>query len=87
MTTPIKAYKRYVKEAFEFLDLERAPPKYVQWMNFNNFGLKCQFAHFQGNMELHLNRSIHGVQDKCVNKIYVMHMTYISHNSRIKEVN
>jgi hypothetical protein len=56
-------------------------------MNFNNFGLKCQFAHFQGKMELPLNLSIRGVQGKCVNKIYVMDMTYISHNSRIKEVN
>jgi hypothetical protein len=57
-------------------------------MEFNNFSLKCPFAHIhKNNIELPLNLSIRGVQNKCMNKLYVMHMTYISHNSKIKEVN
>jgi hypothetical protein len=55
-------------------------------MEFNNFGLKCSFAHIHKNMELPLNLSIRGVKNKCVNKLYVMHMTDISHNNKRKSI-
>jgi hypothetical protein len=41
-----------------------------------NFGLKYHFAHFQENpRELPLYVCIRGVQQKCVNMYYVMHIT------------
>jgi hypothetical protein len=44
----------------------------------------CTYS--KDNIELRQNLSIRGVQNKCVNKLYMMHMTYISHNSKIQEV-
>jgi hypothetical protein len=42
------------------------------------------YTYSKDNIELPLNLSIRGVQNKCVNKLYVIHMIYISHNSKIK---
>jgi len=85
MTTLIKAYKRYINEAFRCSDLDWAPPKYVQSLNSTNLASNAIFAHIHENIELPLNLNICGVQNKCVNMYNVMHMTNISQNIKWKK--
>jgi len=40
----IKAYKKIFNDTFEFSNLIWAPLNLFKWMNFNEFGLKYQFA-------------------------------------------
>ena len=43
-------------------------------------------TYLQENNELPLNLNICGVQNNCVNRKYVMHMTNISHNNKKEQI-